>query len=145
MFFNPFVFTQRMANFVSIFMSRQNTIGSSSLSRNLLIIITSVLLLFVSYAPTIQALLFSSESNAWPAGDNPSPENQKEGSDIVKISAVYEAVIPIYKIQLAFCCSFIRTFSFIEKTVRNEWFTIPPPQSGYFRILLRRIISPNAP
>lgn len=145
MFFNPFVFTQRIANFAPNFMSRQNTIGLYSSIRSLLIILTSVLLAFVSCAPTFQALFLSPETGASQADAIHSSEDQKEDADILKVSAAYEAVIPICKIQLGFCCSFIRTFSFLEKTVRNEWFTIPSPQSSYFRILLRRIISPNAP
>lgn len=124
--------------------SWQNHIASTSLSRSFLVVLTTTLLLFVSCGPTIQAFLFSSDVRA-AEHHGSSSEDKNKDADLVKVSVVSEAVIPIYKFQIAFSYSFIRTFSFIEKIVTNEGFLYPLPQSNYFRILFRLIISPNAP
>ncbi len=142
---SSFAFTQRMPNFAPTFMSRSYTIAPSSMSKNILVVITTILLLFVSCSPTIRMLLFSPEISHTEPQDASSQKDSEQEKDLVKASTVYEAVIPIYKFQIAFCCSFVRSFSFIEKKITNEIFSIPIPQSHYFRTLFRLIIPSNAP
>ena len=126
-------------------MRRLNSIDTSLNSRTLLVVLTTTLLLFVSCGHTIQMLLFSPKAHTTEHAEKSSSNDKSQETDLTKVSALCEAVIPVYKFQIAFCCTFVRTFSFIEKTVTNESFSVLLPQSSYFRTVLRLIISPNAP
>ncbi len=132
--------------------SWQNHIRTSNF---LLVALTTILLLFVACGPAIQWFLFSSHTASVdyqkPAkpqkatGTAQEDNSQEQDHTVTKISAVSEAVLPVYKFQIAFCCSFVREFCFEKKSIPNEIFSFPLPQSHYFRTLFRRIISPNAP
>lgn len=145
MFSEAFVFRQRISTFATTLKSRQNHIASSSsTSRSFLIVLTTILLLFVSCDATIRSLLFSPDAREIQQTES-SEEGKNEDTDLVKVSVVSEAVIPICKFQIAFYYSFIRSFSFVEIIATNEKFSIPISQSDFFRTLFTLIISPNAP
>jgi hypothetical protein len=63
---------------------------------------------------------------------------------VVKVS-ISEAVLPICKFHIAFYCSFISGFSFVEKVITRVEADIPVPRTTYFQTLFRIIITPNAP
>lgn len=73
------------------------------------------------------------------ADETPSSEN------ITVLSAVYEAIVPIYKIQISVIYSAILELELIEEIIENVNVDLPLPQSSYFKILFRTFISPNAP
>ena len=105
-----------------------------------------LLMLWVSGGTLWQTLTPSAqdpvESASVQDDDEPTPDDQPDPGALTSLEA---GVIPVCKIQLAFFCSFMRELALVEQPVERVAVDVPLPQSGYFRTLLRRIISPNAP
>ena len=141
--FDVFVFNTRIHNFaLTNFMSKLRTILSGRGKR--LFILTAIMMLLVTtYRPfMVQNLSFNTD----PSHYQDIPAEKESSSDHISIvSAAYEAVVPIYKIQLAVIYFAIFKLQLIEVIIENVNVDLPLPQSSYFRILFRTFISPNAP
>lgn len=74
-----------------------------------------------------------------------SSDETPASENITILSAAYEAIVPIYKIQIAVVYSAILELRLIEEIVENVNVDLAFPQSSYFKILFRTFISPNAP
>ncbi|WP_277483884.1 hypothetical protein [Catalinimonas alkaloidigena] len=90
----------------------------------------------------VQNLSFSADSSHYQ--DVPA-EKESSTDHISFISAAYEAVVPIYKIQIAVIYSAILELKLIEEIIESVDIDLPLPHSSYFKILFRTFISPNAP
>lgn len=104
-----------------------------------------VLMLWVSNGSSWQALTSSTQEECVSVQECDEPTSDNQESDQVVLTSLEAGVLPVYKIQLAFFCSFMRELALVEQPVERAAIDVPLPQSDYFRTLLRRIISPNAP
>ncbi|MEK6477379.1 hypothetical protein WJR50_07590 [Catalinimonas sp. 4WD22] len=109
-----------------------------------LFILTAIMMLLVTtYRPfMIQGLGFDTDVSHY---QDMSSEEESSSDQVSFISAAYEAIVPIYKIQIAVIYSAILKLELIEEIVESVDIDLPLPQSSYFRILFRTFISPNAP
>jgi hypothetical protein len=112
--------------------------------KHLFIVLTTFMMLLVtSYRPFMMHNLSSAEPvthhQEAASDETPSSEN------ITILSAVYEAIVPIYKIQIAVIYNAIFELQLIEEIIENINVGLALPQSSYFKILFRTFISPNAP
>ena len=71
--------------------------------------------------------------------------NTSSSEDTAIISAVYEAIVPVYKIQVAVIYNSVLELELIEEVKESIRIRAPIPHSSYFKILFRTFISPNAP
>lgn len=128
----------------SIFkMSKNDNI--SSLGRYLYILTTVIVLLVTSFRPVMMSDLWS-ESDAPPALHQSSlQERQEDQPEPTVLDAAYEAILPIYKLQISFFYSFISEYQLIEEIILTIGSESPQPINRYFVILFRTFISPNAP
>lgn len=101
------------------------------------------MLLVTSYRPFMMHNLSLSEpiSHSQDVSEDETPSSE----NVSVLTAVYEAIVPIYKIQIAVIYSAILELELIEEIIENVNVDLPLPQSGYFKILFRNFISPNAP
>jgi hypothetical protein len=112
-----------------------------SMPGRLLYVITMVIVLLVtSYRPTMQADLPSGHLMTEMTGQDDSDRPEHNVLD-----TAYEAILPIYKIQLTFFCSFVTEYQLIEEIELTMGEEVPPLLTSYFKILFRTFISPNAP
>lgn len=72
-------------------------------------------------------------------------DNKSSSDDITTLSAVYEAIVPVYKIQVAIVYNNVLELELIDEITEGISSKSPLPRSSYFRILFRTFISPNAP
>ena len=75
--------------------------------------------------------------------EDQAPDDQEPPQAV--LSSLEAGVIPAGKIQVAFFCAFMQVMALVEQPIERVAVDVPLPQSRYARILLRRIISPNAP
>lgn len=102
------------------------------------------MMLVTSYRPFMMHTL-SLEEPATHYQGAASADDDQSSENITILSAVYEAIVPIYKIQVAVIYSAFFELELIEEIIENVSVDLPLPQSSYFRILFRTFISPNAP
>ena len=129
------------ANFAAIInMTKLRTILSGK--QQYLFILTSVLTLIVSgFRPLdLDHLGFVAVEVQQQAEDD-----QSSSEDITILSAVCEAIVPVYKIQVAIIYNSVLELELIEEIKESVSTKSPLPRSSYFRILFRTFISPNAP
>ncbi|WKN29651.1 hypothetical protein PZB74_11810 [Porifericola rhodea] len=123
-------------------MSTLRTILSDNGRR--LFILTSIMMLMVtSYRPIM--LHEEAPSRMVSHYHDASAEDEHSSDHISIVSAVHEAIVPIYKVQVAVVYNEIFTLELIEEIKECIHVFYPLPQSSYFRILFRTFISPNAP
>jgi hypothetical protein len=72
-------------------------------------------------------------------------QEQPSEDGLTVLTAAYEAIVPVYKIQVAVVYSTILELELLEEITENIALDYPLPHSSYFRILFRTFISPNAP
>ncbi len=101
------------------------------------------MLLVTSYRPIMMYAL-SSEANS-NCYQEASSDNDKSSENVTVLTAVYEAIVPIYKLHVPVVYSAFFELALIEEIVENINVDLPLAQSTYFRILFRTFISPNAP
>lgn len=101
------------------------------------------MLLVTTYRPfMVQSLSLDTDVSHYQDVSSDEESSSDHGSFI---SAAFEAIVPIYKIQIAVIYSAILKLELIEEIVESVDIDLPLPQSSYFRILFRTFISPNAP
>ena len=104
-----------------------------------------LLMLWTMGGPSWQSLTSPTQDYADSAQgqdcDDQAPDEEQQSM----LTSLEAGVLPMCKIQLAFFCSFIQEMALVEQPVERVAVDVPLPQSTYFRTLLRRIISPNAP
>lgn len=72
-------------------------------------------------------------------------EDKSSSEDISILSAVYEAIVPVYKIQVAVVYNNVLELELIEEIQETISVKAPLTRSTYLQILFRTFISPNAP
>lgn len=122
-------------------MNKLRTIFSGK--QHLLVFMSFVMLMATGYRPVNPDILGLSGVKEV---QQPSDDQADSPSEDFSIqSAAYEAIVPVYKIQVAFVYNNILELQLLEEIVESIKADLPLPQSSYFRILFRTFISPNAP
>jgi len=135
------VFQSTKASFAAIIMNKLRMILTGR--RRFLFILTSVLMLMVSGFRSFDFdYLGLPALEVQQAADE---DNTSSSEDIAIMRAVYEAIVPVYKIQVAIICNNVLELELIEEIKESTRVRAPIPRSSYFKILFRTFISPNAP
>ncbi|MFP4089431.1 MAG: hypothetical protein ACLFUB_05265 [Cyclobacteriaceae bacterium] len=98
-----------------------------------------------SFRPVMVTDLWSDASAPSAQQQSSLQERQDDQPEPTVLDAAYEAIIPIYKLQIAFFYSFVTEYQLIEELILTIGAENPQPINRYFVILFRTFISPNAP
>lgn len=76
---------------------------------------------------------------------NNTDEDEDTTHNTTTITAAYEAVIPILKLQITTCFHLVQELILLSEIEQQPEFSIPPYINDFFRTLFRHIVAPNAP
>jgi len=108
----------------------------------LILLMAWLMLLATGYRPVNTELLSIGSDEVCQQAES---EQEAPSKGRAVLSAAYEAIVPAFKVQVAFVYKTVLEFKLIEVIVEGVRQDLPLPQSSYFRILFRTFISPNAP
>jgi hypothetical protein len=111
---------------------------------------TLLLVLTTGFGPSLAGLQQSDVSGiSYTADEEHAGQNQTAGTgdrDQHEIAAAPDATLPVAPLHLNILSGFtVSTFHLIKLPVPDLLNSVAPATGGYFKVLFRRIISPNAP
>lgn len=85
-----------------------------------------------------------SSSDTHLRGDIPD-DSSSPAEDVTELSVAYEAIVPVYKIQVSVIYSSLFQLPILEEIADSPRLDYPLPTSSYLKVLFRTFILPNAP